>query len=271
MTTTYRVQLDDYFGPLDLLLYLVRKHEVDVVSLPIASITKQFLEYLTVLEFINLDVVGDFVVMASTLVEMKSRQVLIRREEEETEEVETPLEEETSSGLIQQLLEYKQFKDASKALEEQAFLWQNQFPRLSNDRPTEGKNPAADTIKEVELWDLVSALSRVLRQTVVATESRIQYDETPIGIYVERIGLRAREEGRVAFSSCFEQTNDRGRIVGTFLAILELLRHHQYRAEQPVDFSEIWVLPPLDPNAPLPKARETQRREQAELDAEKTE
>lgn len=258
MTTGYRVELDAYCGPLDLLLYLVRRNEVDIVDLPIAAITAQFSDFLQVLELIDLDMVGDFVVMASSLVEVKSRMVL-PRVEEETEEPEQAAD--PRGELIEQLLEYKNFKDASHALEERAAEWQERYPRLSDDRPRQEKDPAADRIKEVELWDLVSALSRVLRKKNVDKVGRIRYDETPIAVYMQRIGKRVREEGRVPFSLFFEKTNDRGRVVGVFLAVLELLRHHAYRAEQPVIYGEIWVLPPLDlENAPpLPEPSKNQQ------------
>lgn len=242
MTTDYHVKLDIFRGPLDLLLYLVRRNEVDILDLPIAKITTTFADYLEVLEFIDFDLVGDFVVMASSLIEIKSRMVLPRPDEEPEPE----LTDDPRGELIQQLLHYKKFKDASKALENRAAEWQERFPRLSDDRPSQGKDFSADRIKEVELWDLVSALSRVLRKKTVEKESRIKYDETPIGVYAERIRSRIRQEGRVAFSSFFENTNMRSRIVGIFLAILELLRHYQYRAEQPVDYGEIWILPPLE-------------------------
>src|SRR5690606_17157600 len=114
----YRVELDIYSGPLDLLLYLVRRHEVEIVDLPIAAITAQFLEFMEVLELIDLDLIGDFVVMASTLAEIKSRMVLPRADEEEPE-VSTG-DEDPRSDLVRQLLEYKKFKDAAKLLEEQA-------------------------------------------------------------------------------------------------------------------------------------------------------
>ena len=129
---TYRVQLDVYNGPLDLLLYLVRRNEVDSVDLPIAVITAQFNELLQVLELIDLDMAGDFVVMASALVEIKSRMVLPRSEEEtaDSEPAADP-----RGQLIEQLLEYKNFKDASRALEERAAEWQERYPRLSDDRP----------------------------------------------------------------------------------------------------------------------------------------
>ena len=245
----YRVQLDLFSGPLDLLLYLVRRNEVDVAALPIARITHQFLQFLEVLEFLDLDLVGDFVVMASTLVEIKSRQVLPRAEEEETSD-EIPIGDDPSSELIQQLLEYKRYKDAALAIEQRAAEWQERYPRLSDDRPSSGKDHAEDPIKEVELWDLVSALSRVLQKKIVEESSSIRYDDTPISTYIDRIGARVREASRVPFSEFFEGTNLRSKIIGIFLAVLELLRHHGFRAEQVTEFGEIHVLPPLtDPPA----------------------
>lgn len=237
---TYRVELDVFCGPLDLLLYLVRRNEVDVLDLPIAHITSQFATYLEVLQFIDIDLAGEFVVMASTLAEVKSRMVLPQPEEEpEPEIVDDP-----RSDLVRQLLEYKKFKDAALALEERAAQWQERYPRLSDERPRRGKDHAADHIKEVELWDLVSALSRVLRKKVVEKHASIRYDETPISVYMEQVGERVRREKRVAFSAFFEGTNLRSKIVGIFLAILELLRHHGYGAEQPSEHGEIWVTPP---------------------------
>ena len=241
----YRVQLDLFSGPMDLLLYLVRRNEVDITRLPIAKITTQFLQFLDVLQFLDLDLIGDFVVLASSLIEIKSRQVLPRADEEPAEEM--PLADDPRGELIQQLLEYKRFKDASLALEHQASEWQERYPRLSDERPTVGKDPSADSIKEVELWDLVSALSRVIQKKVVEETSSIRYDETPISVYVERIGVRVREQGRVPFSEFFEGSNLRSKVVGIFLAILELLRHHGFRAEQPAEYGEIFVLPPTVP------------------------
>ena len=239
----YRVQLDSFSGPMDLLLYLVRRNEVDITRLPVAKITTQFLQFLEVLQLLDLDLIGDFVVLASSLIEIKSRQVLPRVEEAPPEEL--PLADDPRGELIQQLLEYKRFKNASLALEQQAAEWQERYPRLSDERPTIGKDPSTDSIKEVELWDLVSALSRVIQKKVVEETSSIRYDETPIAVYIDRIGARVRETGRVAFSEFFEGSNLRSKIVGIFLAVLELLRHHGFRAEQMTDYADIYVLPPI--------------------------
>ncbi len=260
----YRVELATYSGPLDLLLYLVRRHEVDITDLPIARVTAQFCDFLEVLELIDFDLVGEFVVLASTLVEIKSRMVLPRPEEEVPE---VDVTEDPRSELVRQLLEYKKFKDAAKLLEDQAAQWQQRYPRLSDERPAGGKNAAEHHIKDVELWDLVSAFSRIVRQIDPEEQKSIIYDDTPISVYIEKVGRRVKQDGRVAFSSFFEGTNSKSKIVGIFLAILELLRNYHYRAEQEEQSGEIWVMPP-DPNRPRPDEGDKQGKDGAGIAAE---
>lgn len=240
--TDYRVELDGFSGPLDLLLYLVRRQEVNILDLPIAQITQRFVEFLEVLQFLDFDLIGDFVVMASSLVEIKSRLVL-PGPDEPPELVEA--DEDPRADLVRQLLEYKRFKDAARTLEDHAAEWQQRYPRLTNDRPRGGSDPSQDLIKEVELWDLVSALSRILRKNSETSPATVIYDDTPIAVYVDRIRTRVLAEQRVTFSSFFVGSNSKSKIVGVFLAILELLRHYKFRAEQPVEYNEIWILPPL--------------------------
>ena len=222
----YRVQLDLFSGPLDLLLYLVRRNEVDVAQLPIARITHQFLQFLEILEFLDLDLVGDFIVMASTLVEIKSRQVLPRAEEETPDEL--PLTDDPSSELIQQLMEYKRYKDAALAMEQRAADWQERYPRLSDDRPSAGKDHSEDPIKEVELWDLVSALSRVLQKKIVEETSSIRYDDTPISLHQSDLADRLDHapEKRMTLQDIFKGRS-RGEAIGLFLAMLELAREQK--------------------------------------------
>lgn len=252
--TTYRVDLDFFKGPLDLLLFLVRRDEFDVRNLPIARIAKQFAEFINVLELIDLELVGEFVLMAATLAEIKSRLVLPNPEEEQVA-TEPLAENDPRTDLIKQLLEYRKYKEAAVMLEEHAAEWQQQYPRLANDRPDVTNDPSNDLIKEVELWDLVSALARVLEKKVIEKETKIRDDDTPISVYVERIGAQVRIEGKVAFTTLFDDVTQRSKIVGIFLAILELLRHYYFRAVQEERFGEIWVYPPLEENAegpPLP-------------------
>ena len=242
MAVDYRVELDRYSGPLDLMLFLVRRSELDLLDLPIAEITVQFQRYLSALQFLDLEQAGDFVVMASTLLEIKSRLALPNPEEEAEVPVETS--DDPRGGLIQQLLEYKKFKEAAASLEERAAEWRERYPRLSDERPDAVRDLSGDRIKGVELWDLVSALSRVLERRVIDEESAIRYDDTPISTYVEQIGARVREVGKVAFTALFDKASQRSRVIGIFLAILELLRHHGFRADQLDAFGEIWILPP---------------------------
>lgn len=248
-TSNFRVALNDFSGPLDLLLYLIRRNEFETSEIPIATITSQFMEFMTILQVIDLELASEFVVVASTLVELKSREIL--PSEEEPPDVADPelaaVATGPSSEIIRKLLEYRRFRDASAALDRSAAEWQARYPRLTEERPIVGKTPSLDRIKEVELWDLVSAFGRVVQKNDVQSEGRIRYDETPIEVFVEQIGQRVREEGEVYFSRLFDRETNRGRIVGIFLAILELLRHHGYRAIQEGLFGEIRVLPPLPP------------------------
>lgn len=242
---TFRVDLDIFRGPLDLLLYLVRKHEVDVLDIAIAPITMQYLEYLDVLRELDVNAVGDFLEMASTLAEIKSRLVLPRGGEIE-EELDDPRED-----LVRRLLEYKKYKDAASMLEERGRSWQERFPRLAPDVDTQARDPADEPIHELELWDLVSAFGRILRDQRSLVPASIVYDDTPIHVYMERIHTQLVSEGRLALGDLFQPGMHKSTLVGIFLAVLELVRHHGVRAEQEQDFGEIWVLPSPNPSPSL--------------------
>lgn len=238
----YHVQLGQFGGPMDLLLYLVRRQELDICQVHLAKVTRDFQQYLEVLEFLDLDLVADFIVLASTLLEIKSREVLPKPEEvAEVDEV-----EETGTDLIGQLLQYKRYKNAAKNLDARASEWLERYPRLSNDRPDLKRDGATDRIREVELWDLVSALGRIVKLPDVDKSTSIRMDETPMSVFQDRIRQRLLVEERVPFSEFFDGENLQSRIVGIFQAILELIRHEQYRAVQPEMYGEIWVMPPAE-------------------------
>ncbi len=241
----FRIELDMFCGPLDLLLYLVRKHELEVIDIPIASIADQFLQHIAVLEQIDINAVGDFLDMASMLIEIKSRMVL-PGEEEVDAELEDPRQE-----LVRRLLAYKQYRDAASMLEERGREWRERYPRLATDLPVRPRTIDDQPIQEIELWDLVSAFGRVLKERHGATgPESIRYDETPIHVYMQRIDARVRSDGRVAFTSLFESEVHKSTLVGMFLAVLELVRHHHARAAQSELFDEIWLEPG---EAPLPE------------------
>lgn len=241
----FRIDLDLFRGPLDLLLYLVRKHEVEIVDIPIATITDQYLEYLAVIERLDVNAVGDFLAMASLLIEIKSQQVLPRSDEVE-DAIEDPRQE-----LVRRLLDYKKYRDAASILEERSRTWQQHYPRFSTDLPQHQRDPSGEPIQEVELWDLVSAFGRIMRETEAAKPSSIVYDDTPIHVHMARIHARLLEKGRLSLGELFDPTMHRSKLVGIFLAILELVRHHRIRVEQNTLFGEIWILPSLESTAPL--------------------
>ena len=244
----FRVKLDVFRGPLDLLLYLVRKHEVEIVDLPIAPITDQFLEYLSVLDELDVNAVGDFLEMASTLVEIKSRSVLPRSGEVE-DELSDPRQE-----LVRRLLEYKKFKDAASMLDERGRSWQQRFGRMANDLPPRQRDLGEEEIREVELWDLVSAFGRIMRDVEASKPSNIVYDDTPIHVYMAQINKQLAERGRLALRELFTPGIHKSAVIGMFLAILELVRHQQVRAEQNQLFSEIWLMPGPQPGGELDPA-----------------
>ncbi len=237
MAMDFRVDLMSFRGPLDLLLYLVRKHEVDIVDIPIAEVTGQFLTYLEVLEEMDVDGVGDFIEMASTLLEIKSRLVLPSGDEE-TEELEDQRDE-----LVQRLLEYKKYKDAASKLEEQSRDWQQRYPRLQNDLPPRRLDLGSQPIHELELWDLVSALGRIMRDKQVTKPSSIVYDDTPIHVYMKRIHNKLVQERRASLSEMLDNGMHKSAMIGVFLAVLELARHHSVRTQQDHLHGEIWVIP----------------------------
>ncbi len=232
----FRVDLDIFRGPLDLLLYLVRKHEVEIVDIPIAAVTDQYLEYLSVIEQLDVNSVGDFLALAATLIEIKSQQVLPRADEVD-QELDDPRRE-----LVQRLLEYRKYRDAASILEERSRQWQRHYPRLSNDLPPRRRDLAEEPIREVELWDLVSAFGRIIRDTESMKPSSIVYDDTPIHVYMKQIHDRLRSKKRMAFGDLFRPGMHKSTLVGIFLAVLELVRHYQVRVEQNQLFGQIWLV-----------------------------
>lgn len=239
----YQVSLDVFRGPLDLLLYLVKRNEVDICDIPIARIAEQFLEYLRVAELIDVERAGDFLVMAATLMEIKSRMLLPRTEEATEEEADPRLE------LVRQLMEYKKFKDAASLLEAQAERQMCRLSRVPVETPAPA-SPASQPLRQVELWDLVSAFGRLMRETLALQPQQIVMDQTPIHVYMEGILTRLEAEGPLALTALFTPPHTRGRLVGLFLAILELIKGKRVVAEQADIFSDISLR--LLPAAPTP-------------------
>jgi len=236
----YRVELETFRGPLDLLLFLVKRNEVDIFDIPIAKITEQFCAYTNLLQQIDVEMAGEFLVMAATLMEIKSR-MLLPHESQSAENIEDPRAE-----LVKQLVEYRKYKDAAAVLEGRAEEQSSRLARSAVDEPTGPSGPRA--VRPVELWDLVSAFGRLMRDAELLHPAPIIVDDTPQHVYQQQIQQRLKLYGRAAFRDLFTPPYTRSRLLGIFLAILELVRMRQVLAEQDERFGEVWV--DLRPDAP---------------------
>jgi segregation and condensation protein A len=230
----YKVELDTFRGPLDLLLFLVKRNEVDLGDIPIARILAQFLVYLQAIQVIDVEGAGEFLVMAATLMEIKSKMLLPRGAEEESAEDDPRLE------LVKQLIEYKKYKEAAALLEEQAERQLSRLPRTPMEMPT-APDLASQPLRKVELWDLVSAFGRLMRETTALQPSHISVDETPIQVHMARIVDLLKERERLTLSALFTPPHTRGRLLGLFLATLELIKGLIVDVEQPDAFGELWL------------------------------
>ncbi|MDO5554270.1 MAG: segregation/condensation protein A [Planctomycetia bacterium] len=222
-------------GPLDFLLALVRNHELDILDVPMVTIIDRYREMIDILTTLNIEEVGEFLVLASTLVEIKSFQVLPTEEEVEVE-LEDPRKE-----LVRQLLAYKKFCENAGELEERSRLWQRRYPRLANDLAPKSRNLAEEPIEEVELWDLVSAFGRIMREKTPVLKHTVTYDETPISVYMQRIYYRLKREQKVEFTSLFQKADQKSVLIGIFLAVLELVRHEFACVRQQELFGELEI------------------------------
>jgi segregation and condensation protein A len=230
----YQVRLETFQGPLDLLLYLVKRNEVDIRDIPIARITEQFLDYVRVIEFVDVEHAGEFLVMAATLMEIKSRMLLPRSCGEMEEE------DDPRSELVRQLVEYRKFKQAASLLEAQAERQHNRLARIQIEMPP--SQPLHEQpLRTVELWDLVSAFGRLMRETLALQPQQIVVDDTPVQVHQDRIMAILECGERLTFRDVFAVPRNRARLVGLFLALLELIKSGQVVAEQGDAFGEIWL------------------------------
>ncbi|MBI1849775.1 MAG: segregation/condensation protein A [Planctomycetes bacterium] len=235
----YRVDLDIYNGPLDLLLHLIKKDELNVYDIPISRILDQFLEHLRSMKDLDVDGVGDFLVMASTLMVIKSRMLLPELSADEDEEPPDP-----RTDLVRQLLEYRRFKELGALLRERMEAVERMFPR-GFDEVFERQKAGEETVDlgqalgEIELYDLFQAFSKVLSEIRVSSEREIVYDDTPIEAHVERLDALLRQSETISFSRLFQNRRDRGYVIGVFLGVLEMIRLGKAIVTQEEPFGEI--------------------------------
>jgi len=229
----YTVRLEMFEGPLDLLLHLIQKNEMDIFNIPIALITEQYLEYLKWMKTLNLDIAGDYLLMASTLLHIKSRMLLPQPPEEEVEEGEDPRAE-----LVRRLLEYQKYKRAATELVQRPMLDRDVFIRLTS---TEERAPEEEKI-EANLFDLIDALRKALERSTVESFHEVTLDRLSVEDKVQEILLLLQKEKRsLPFHLLLPEQASRRVIVITFLAILELVKAKWIRVFQAAPFETIRI------------------------------
>lgn len=238
--TGYRVQLEKFEGPLDLLLFLIKRDEVDIYDIPISRITGQFLEHVQAMQMLDLGIAGEFLVMAATLMRIKSKMLLPRPVLEDEAEEEDPRDE-----LVRQLLEYRKYKHVADHLTDRAA---DRFQIINRQRHeldrSEEDEPAEVTIP-VDLVGLLRTFANLIERAPSMDPYEVILDEFTLEEKVEFIEKQLEEEGEVEFASLCREGAVKGEIIITFIAILELLRLQRVTLNQSNPFGRIWIRPRL--------------------------
>lgn len=232
---SYRVELPVFSGPMDLLLHLVRQQEVDIHEIRIARILDDFLKHLAVLQQLDLSDIGDFVVMASSLMEIKSRELL------PNETVELEQELDPRDDLIRRLLEYKRYRDLARELDSRADHRSRQSPLVLTQPPHLAEQGDEDLLDlgEVGIWDLTSAFAKLLEEIGSQGTMQIEREKRDVGFYTRRLLTTFKERREVRFSEIFDKTEGRYSLIGTLIALLEMMKQGYLRASQENCFDEI--------------------------------
>ena len=234
----YKVKFEVFEGPLDLLLYLIKKQEVDIYEVNLTALATQFIEYIEVMRQLDLDIAGEFLVMASTLMYIKSRELLPVDQQVAVEEEDDG--EDPRWELIRQLVEYKKFKDAAARLQELEIRQESVYRREAPKPVFESEPQKPD----VSIFDLINAVNSILKRVAQREgESReIFEDKWSVSEKIEMLAKLITEKGRVKFSDLFEGATSRTEVVVTFLAMLELIRLRQIICVQTDHFAEIEII-----------------------------
>ena len=246
----YKVKFEVFEGPLDLLLYLIKKEEVDIYDVNLTQLATQFIEYIELMRLLDLEVAGEFLVMAATLMYIKSRELLPLDQQVQVEGEEDG--EDPRWELIRQLVEYKKFKDAAVQLQTLEARQEHIFPRLPIKPEFEREAPAKP---DISLFDLLNAVNAILKRVNQRDDLRDVFeDKWTVSEKIELIVKTIKDRSRMKFSELFASAMSRTEVVVTFLALLELIRLKQIQAAQPEDFGEIELVAVTVGSTPAPPA-----------------
>jgi len=231
----YPIRLLNFDGPLDLLLHLVKKHELNVYDIPISLITQQYLDYLDMMQEMNLDVAGEFLVMAATLIHIKSRELLPRPDPAQEDPEEDPRE-----ALVRRLLEHQRFKAAAELLHEKEIQRSAMWHR-PDGRVAEVVGEAPEPEVEVDLFSLMAAFRQVLERARSRPRVILPPEQIPIETRIEQLMGRLSETDAFGFEELFADVQSRAGMIVTFLAVLEMIRLKMIRVYQQGNFGPIRV------------------------------
>jgi segregation and condensation protein A len=227
----YKVKLDIFEGPLDLLLYLIRKDEVDVLDVNIERVTKQYIAYIDTFKMLNIDLAGEFIVMAANLMYLKSRTLLPRPVQPPQEDAE---EEDPRWELIRQLIEYKKFKDAAGFLARRQMQMENVFPAVP-EVPLSAQTVTPSGLPEMGIFDLIRAFQKVLvrfQKEDIAMMHEIVDDKFTVSDKIDALLRTVLPGEQIVFLSLFQEATSRDEVIVTFVALLELIKLRQFRVTQ---------------------------------------
>lgn len=233
---TYKVKLEIFEGPLDLLLYLIKKDEINIHDIPIAKITDQYLQYLDLMRMLDLNIAGEFLVMSATLMHIKSRLLLPPEETEVLEEEEDPRAE-----LVKKLLEYKKFKEAAGRLQDMEARQKEVFSRPGTKEIIE--DSSEDNLYfEANIFDLLTAFSKVLKEVPKEAFYEVVKDEVTVSEKIHEIFHLLVKRPVIYFLDLFHRAKSKMQIIATFLALLELIRMREVLVRQDKVFGDIKII-----------------------------
>ncbi|MFH1877431.1 MAG: segregation/condensation protein A [Candidatus Omnitrophota bacterium] len=235
---SYKVKLNIFEGPLDLLLFLIKKEKIDIYDIPIARITRQYLEYMEIMQLLDLEIAGEFLVMAATLMHIKSK-MLLPQEEGFAEEEE---EEDPRDELVRRLLEYKKYKEAASRLHEMHDRCKDVFIRKGSGAREKIVSADGTEYLEASLFDLITALRNILKRVPKETFHKVIRNEFTVSDKIHEILHALSRQNKVYFSSLFRKARNKNEVIVIFLAVLELMKMREIMTVQRDSFSEIEII-----------------------------
>ena len=232
----YKVKLDAFEGPLDLLLFLIKKSEVDIYDIPISEITQQYLEYIEIIQLLDIEAASDFVLVAATLMRIKTQMLLPKPDVEEVDEIDDPRQE-----LVYRLLEYKRFKDVSLDLADKEKEEKLTYPRGAYKFEHAVTEPDFSEISGVTLFDLVAAFRKIVGAKTNIAVHRIHEINVSLEEQMRLVVDTIKGKGPVEFTTLFNKGDDKLVLIVTFIAILELIKQKHLKVSQSEIFGQILV------------------------------